>query len=215
MSGLLILVGLLVGYAVVRPWHVRWGATPEEFNGTWPGDEIVPDAQTLSTRAITINATPEIVWPWLVQIGQGRGGFYSYDWLENLLGLDIHSADTILPEYQQLTIGDPISLGGPLMKVAYIEPERALVLRGADPTTGEFTTRQENVFSDSTWAFYLVPHDDTTTRLLIRGRGYAMPWGMRVANHIFEDMSFIMEQKMLRGIKQRVEANNASSSLNG
>ena len=91
-----------VYWFVVRPWHLRWGATDAEVARALPGDELVPDAKISSTHAITIRAAPAEVWPWLVQLGQGRGGFYSYDWIEDAMGLEIHSADRILPEYQEL-----------------------------------------------------------------------------------------------------------------
>ena len=87
---------------VVRPWHRRWGASDEEVGRSLPGDDLVTEANFETTRAITIDARPEEVWPWLVQIGQGRGGFYSYDLLENAMGLDIQSAGQILPQYQGL-----------------------------------------------------------------------------------------------------------------
>ena len=99
-----ILVVLILGYLVIRLWHLRWGATAEEVSQAMPGDLD----HIGWTRAITIGATPEEIWPWLVQWGQGRGGWYSYDWLENLFGFNIHTADRILPQYQDLKIGDPI-----------------------------------------------------------------------------------------------------------
>jgi hypothetical protein len=83
--------------AAVRPWHLSWGATAEEARRPMPGDDEVPRAALDATRAVTIAAPPEAVWPWLVQMGQGRGGFYTYAWLENLGGMDIHNADRIVP----------------------------------------------------------------------------------------------------------------------
>ena len=94
----------------IRPWHRRWGATDAEVSGSMPGDDLVEGANFQTTRAIDIDAPLEAVWPWLAQIGQGRGGFYSYDLLENLMGLDIHSADRILPEFQDLRVGDVIPI---------------------------------------------------------------------------------------------------------
>ncbi len=95
---------------VLRGWYDRWGATPVEVAGAMPGDELVPDPKITATRAITIGAPPEEVWAWLVQIGQGRGGLYSFDALGNLLGCDIHSASRIIPELQELHVGDLILL---------------------------------------------------------------------------------------------------------
>src|SRR5215831_2205624 len=123
---------------VLRGPHNRWGATPAEVSATMPGDELVPKPKITSTRAITIDAPPRDVWPWLVQIGQGRGGFYSYDALENLVRCDIHSADRIIPQLQQLDPGDLILLaaaGGPCFRVSKAQPPSVLALVGADPKT--------------------------------------------------------------------------------
>ena len=111
------LAGLTVAAAAVSyPWLFRrtcltWGATPEEVTGELPGDDLLPNPDILTTRAITIDAPPAAVWPWLVQMGSGRGGAYTYDWIENLFGLDMHSADEILPQFQDLKVGDELPLG--------------------------------------------------------------------------------------------------------
>ncbi len=202
-------------FLLVRPWHLRWGATDEEVGRVLPGDDLLPDPQIRATHAVTIHAPVSYVWPWLVQLGQGRGGFYSYDWLENLFGLDIHSADRIVPELQNLQVGDIIAMApgdfGP--PVASIEPERALVLGGevegenegeeADP---EGPPGMGAGFGAS-WLFFLEPVDENTTRLIERFR-YQHPPGAFNALFalILEPVSFIMTQKMLRGIKQRAEA---------
>lgn len=91
---------------LVRPWHMRWGATDEEVRKSLPGDELAPHPTLESTRALTIRAPAKEVWRWLMQLGQDRGGFYSYDWLENLADLAIHSAEEIVPELQNLKVGD-------------------------------------------------------------------------------------------------------------
>jgi len=99
-----------------------------------PGDDLMPRADLTATRAITVHAAPERVWPWLAQLGQGRGGFYTYDFLENLVGLDMHSADKIIPEWQDIEVGDEVRLypkGGMVAEV--VQPDRALVLRGGMP----------------------------------------------------------------------------------
>ncbi len=180
---------------VVRPWHLRWGASDAEVSATLPGDDIVPRPVYQYTRAITVDAPPEAVWPWLAQMGQGRGGLYSYDWLENLAGCDIHSADRILPEFQNPRVGDTFRLyreggGPPPLTVARVEPNRAFVLAGGE------------VYS---WAFVLQPIDRGHTRLLERARAYAEPaWLAPLMN--VEPIDFLMSQKMLWGIKERVEA---------
>jgi len=134
-------VGLAVGAAAAsypllwRRWCLNWGATPDETAGDLPGDELLPDPDLLATRAITIGAPPDAIWPWLVQMGSGRGGAYTYDWIENLLRLDMHSADEILPQFQDVKVGDEFPLGrtGKSMRVEV--PPRGCVhdrLRGPD-----------------------------------------------------------------------------------
>ncbi len=210
--GIYIVLGLsLAGTAAVaayslavRPWHLRWGATPEELTRPLPGDDLIPQPKQLSTRAVTIQAGAAAIWPWLVQIGQGRGGFYSYDCLENLIGCDIHSADRILPTHQQLTVGDPVRLGPegyPFYTVAAVEPERYLLLRAGE------AGQEAPPPVDDVWLFYLDETAPGVTRLIARNRRTHAP---TVANFIIwqvivEQLHFLMEQKMLRGIKARVE----------
>ena len=116
-----------------------WGARPNDLFRPLPGDDLVPDPDMRHTRGITIAAPPEAVWPWLLQLGQGRGGLYSYDWLENLAGCDIHSVDSIVPDLQSLALGDIVSLRKgdmPAFLVSAIDPGRSLVLVARDPSTG-------------------------------------------------------------------------------
>jgi hypothetical protein len=179
----------------VRRWYLTWGATAEEVDATLPGDDLLPEADMVSTRAITIDAPPDRVWPWLVQMGSGRGGAYTYDWIENLLGLDMHSADRILPQFQKLAVGDVLPMGksGPGMRVEVCDPERTLVFRSED--------RQW------VWIFSLTPQRGGT-RLVSRNRiaeGGASV-GRRLADRlIMEPGSLVMERKMLIGIRERAE----------
>jgi hypothetical protein len=116
---------------VVRPWHLRWGAQPADVERPLPGDEFLPAEGTDIAHAVTIDAPPERVWAWLAQIGQDRGGFYSYEWLENFAGCQMRNADRIHPEWQQRQIGDTVFLhpaGG--MEVTLFEPGRAIGLKG-------------------------------------------------------------------------------------
>ena len=185
---------------VLRPWHLRWGATDEEVAKRLPGDEVASGRALDTTRAITIHAPIAQVWPWLVQIGQGRGGFYSYTWLENLVGCRMKNADRVHPELQSLEPGAPIYLHpkAPPLPVTHLEPGRALVL-------------------GTSWAFVLKPIDERTTRLLVRGRGrFENPDLGTVLNFlywrlVFEPAHFVMERKMMLGIKARAE--RASRSL--
>lgn len=188
--------GLAAGYRLfARNACLTWGATAEEAGRALPGDALLTEPDVVTTRAITINATPEQIWPWLVQIGPGRGGAYTYDWIENLLGLNMHSANQILPEYQNLAVGDVLPLGdsGPRMRVAILDYPHALILASEDHRW--------------VWAFDLCesPHG---TRLISRNR-IAMP-GASLPERLFsmlvmEPGSLIMERKMLLGIKQRAE----------
>jgi hypothetical protein len=183
----------------LRPWHIRWGATHDEVGRSLPGDEIVPRPRKWSTRAITIEAPAEAVWPWIVQIGQSRGGLYSYDWLENLAGCDIHSAKRVIPELQALRVGDTVRFGPqgyPAYEVAAIESGRALVLGGNDPEMGTHS-----------WVFFLEPIDERATRLIVRSRDDYPPTLANVIiwRLITEPVHFMMERKMLLGIKQRAE----------
>jgi hypothetical protein len=178
----------------IRPWHLRWGATDEELRAPLPGDELVPHAKLKATHAITINAPTADIWPWLVQMGQNRGGFYSYTRLENLVGCHMRNADEIVPEWQELKIGDKVWLHpkAPPVEVAAIEPGRAIVLKP--------------------WgAFVLHPIDEKRTRLIVRSQGDYDPdlrnplLNFLLWRVVYEPAHFIMERRMLLGIKQRAE----------
>jgi hypothetical protein len=188
---------------VIRSWYSTWGAIDEEVQRSLPGDDIVPQPELASTRAVTIGARAAEVWPWLVQIGQGRGGFYSYDGLENLVGCQIHSAEWVIPEFQLLDMGDKVRLGPegyPFFKVVAIDPERALVLQGG-------ANEEQEPTSGSTWVFVLDEQGDGTTRLIVRSRtAYRQGCANLMIWRVFTDpISFVMERKMLLGIKARVE----------
>jgi hypothetical protein len=208
----------LAAYALlIGPWHRRWGATDQEVARSMPGDDLVPDANFSTTRAITINARPADVWPWLVQIGQGRAGFYSYDLLENLAGLNIHSVQEIIPEYQDLQIGDviPLEPGGSGYTVAAMEPERRLVLHADSTQDTALEQGLGQVAMASTWVYELEERPPTHTRLIVRWRARMNPipasfsgaalFGALIA-WVIEPIEFLMEQKMMRGIKARAEA---------
>jgi hypothetical protein len=185
----------LSAYALwIRPWHLRWGANDDEVAMSLPGDEFVPEPQLNATHAITINTPASYVWPWLAQMGQNRGGFYSYDWLENLCGCQLRNADSIHPEWQDLKVGDSVWLHpkAPPLKVLAIEPGQAIVL-------------------EKCWTFCLIPIDEKATRLIIRGRGEFNPnfknglLNLAVWRGVFEPAHFIMERKMMLAIKELAE----------
>ena len=190
---------------LARPRHLRWGATDQESRDSLPGDDLFAGPDLTATRAITVRAPADQVWPWIAQLGQGRGGFYSYDVLENLAGCGIHSADRIVPEWQALEVGDEVRLHPDLpLVVAALEPGRALVLRGGVPM-GDTEPPY-----DFTWAFVLREQPDGTTRLLVRERyAYTRRWSPFLVEPV-EAVSFLMSQKMLRGIRDRAEGRQRS-----
>jgi hypothetical protein len=202
--------GTLILSPVLRSWYNRWGTTRAEVDQPLAGDELAPAPMLGYTRAITIQAPPERVWPWLVQMGQGRGGLYSYDGLENLARCDIHSAGRIIPELQNIKVGDLIRLGPkgyPCFSVAAIETGRALVLISANPQTEQavqYTAEIAKGDSFATWQFILRPAGENATRLVVRQRlSYSaeLAWVWRLT----EPVGFVMERKMLQGIKRRAE----------
>ena len=200
---------LAVGAGVlgVQALHAgrNWGATPEEAAATLPGDDLVPGPAEQTTLAVTIDASADEVWAWLVQIGQGRGGMYSYDWLENLIGLDIRSSDEIREEWQHLDVGDRVVVVperyGPLptgyaFSVARVDPGRTLVLRQSPP---------EHPWN-GVWSFHSIPTGDGRSRLLARSRTERQPQvGLRIATRLGEPVTLVMTRRMLRGIKHRAE----------
>lgn len=185
----------------VRPWMSRWGTTDEELARVMPGDAVIANPTKVDTQTVTVNAPPEHIWPWLVQMGSRRGGLYSYDWLDRLFGfLDRPSATRILPEFQHLVVGDKIYLGREELTVEVLEPLRALAL--LDQGHG----------MQWVWQFGLYPIDEQRTRLVSRGTEWTpnspLWWlFMRVG----ELTGFIMTRRFLLGVKERAEALRASA----
>jgi hypothetical protein len=184
-------VGALLYGRLLRRRILNWGATEAEASAGLPGDELLEEADGVATRAITIDAPTSAVWPWIAQIGPSpRGGAYTFDWIENLLGLDMHSTDRVLPEYQHPQIGDTLVYGKNRMRFERVEPRRVLATRSDD--------------GNWVWTFLLDEHDGQT-RLISRNR-YRLPsLTARLGMLPMEPASLVMERKMLRGIKQRAE----------
>jgi hypothetical protein len=209
IAGTVARVLLTVGAGVLglQALHARrnWGATPDEVGRTYPGDEFVPEPAEQTTLAVPVDAPAERIWAWLVQIGQDRGGMYSYDWLEDLFGLGIHSAAEIRPEWQDLAVGDRVVVVpegyGPLpagyaFRVAAVDPPRALVLRQAPP---------EHPWN-GVWSFSVVPVGEDRCRLVSRARTAVQPQaGLRIATRVVEPVTLVMTRRMLHGIKERAE----------
>jgi hypothetical protein len=180
----------------IRRWMNQWGATESDLTRVMAGDSLLPGQTYSGTTAVVVNARPEHIWPWLVQIGYQRGGLYSYDWLDRLFGyLDRPSATRILPEFQHLAVGDHIPLGrGPSWPVAVLEPDRALVLD------------MRNMGGlDWVWQFGIYPLDETRTRLVSRSRVRAHAVWARLLTHVIEPAGFLMTRRMLLGLKERSE----------
>jgi hypothetical protein len=202
--GAVTIAASIVLSPLLRPWYSQWGATEGEVKMSLPGDDLVTDPVLEATRGITIQAPADAIWPWVVQLGQGRGGFYSFQRLENLAGCDIQNVNQILPNLQNLNVGDLVRLGPegyPAFDVAAIDREVALILRGDIPNPqGKPTTW--------IWIFYLAPCDKHSTRLILRTRlVYEPNLGNTIMWRVFTDpLSFNMERKMLQGIKARAEA---------
>jgi len=195
-----VVVGTVALYCGrVKPWMNTWGARADEVTAVLPGDELVRPGAPQTTRAVTIDAPVDAVWPWLAQIGEDRGGFYSYSLLERAVGARIHNADAIHPEWQELRVGDTIWLArrygeGARQMVAAVKSGAYLVLMSAD----DFKSVQRGEKASGAWSFHL-RQDAGWTRLLVRGSGGA------VGHAAFDIPHFVMEQKMMRGIRHRAE----------
>jgi hypothetical protein len=209
--------GLAVAYERwLKPWQERWGATDEEVALALPGDEFVEEPAAQLTRAITIEATREEVWPWIVQLGADRGGFYTYDRLENLFGLDIHSADAIVDEWQHLEVGHVVYADRAQTSGWYVVdllPQEALVLKVGDPAAGRPFRRDEKLKWEFQWTFALRDTPAGGTRLLVRERVAFDSAITRAIMAPIGPVSFVMTRGMLLGIKARVESRIDQSSV--
>jgi hypothetical protein len=180
---------------LLRPWHTRWGATPAESRSAMPGDEYFPRAQFQATRAITIDAPPSEVWPWVLQVGYGRAGFYSYDLLD---GLGRPSAETIVPELQTVRVGDWVPMSPKVndvtaFKIDSLEPPNRLLWSKPD----------------STWSWRL-DSAGGGTRLVTRVRvvyDWHKPAMALTSVVLMEFGDFAMMRRMLKGIRRRAAAN--------
>jgi len=194
---LLLAVAVFVWRVFLFTWAANWGSTQEERSKPLPGDEFGDQSAPHHTCGLTIQAPPAEVWKWLIQIGQDRGGFYSYTFLENMLGADIHNTNEIRPEWQEMKVGDTVRLardeGVIQLEVLDVEPGRALVLTG--------------------WgAFVLDPAPDgRSCRLLVRSRAEARPLLRFVLSVVLDPIHFLMQRRMLLGIEEMAEAETAAA----
>ena len=192
-------IGVLAATAAATYAYVRflrrpiltWGATAEEAGARLPGDELLEDADGVATRAIMVDTLPAAVWPWIAQMGPApRGGAYTYDWIENLFGLNMHSADRVLPEFQHPELGAGFGFATNRMSYALVEPEHVLSVRSAD--------------GNWVWTFVLEAREGKT-RLISRNRFRLPRLKDKIGMIPMEPASLVMERKMLLGIKQRAE----------
>jgi len=186
LTGAAILAGLYLFWA--RPFYKNWGATSSEIQSALPGDTFIPRGALVTTRALDIMAPPEKIWPWLIQLGHGRGGFYTYTWLERIFATDMVNAEVIQPELQLLKAGDPIAWRqsdskATWTKVVLLDKPRTLVLEGG-------------------YTFQLNPLGPNHTRLLVR---YVWDQGGLSYHLLFEPAHFVMESGMMLGLKRRAE----------
>ena len=187
----MFLAALAALYPLMRRPILTWGATAEEAASRLPGDELLEEADGVSTRAITIDAPVAAVWPWLAQMGPSpRGGAYTYDWIENLLRLDMHSVDHVLPQFQHPEVGDSFSLGENPMRIERVDPPKTLVWRSGD--------------GNWVWSFVLAERE-RSTRLISRNRFQLPTLASRIGMLPMEPASLLMERRMLIGIKERAE----------
>jgi hypothetical protein len=194
----------------VRPWHLTWGATEADVSRRWPGDDLVPNPRTRAVRAVAIEAPAERVWPWIMQIGRDRGGFYSYTWLENLIGADIRNVYELIPSLPDRRPGDTVWMGPEhrfggeaRMVVGATVPGRAMVL--VNPDDAE-RVLQGGAAVEGVWSFVLDPLSAATTRLVMLSvSGEPVRFG-RLSQLVFwEPAHFVMERRMMLTIKRLAE----------
>ena len=222
-----LLIVLVVYLALLRPRSHRWGLTSDEVGRSLPGDDLVPIPEVEYTQAITIEAPPEEVWPWLAQIGYGRAGWYTYDWFYKLTGSASfydgdRSAERIIPELQDLKVGDTIDLAqGMSFEVVTLEPNRLLVLLArVDTDTGESFELSDTMparYLNISWVYAVDDLDENSSRLTVRWRGDTSPGlGNALAINVpAEAGALIMQPKLLKGIKARSEDHRRAEAAGG
>ena len=201
-------LALVLYFALVFPWMLEWGATEAETFGPLPGDDVVRNPMYRSTRALTIGAPAEEVWPWLAQIGQDRGGFYSYTWIENMMLADIHNARTINPDWQTRQEGDLLPLTPPRYPLGLVKKNE----KGVGPRIHRFVPGEFFVL-DGWGSFVLQPAGGDKTRFLVRDPTPPMSLPVRILWQVFfEPGHFAMEREMMEGIRARAEGTAGSGS---
>lgn len=201
-SAFLAVLGLAAGF-VASGGTRRLGATREEAAQPLLGDELLERADIQTDRAISVEASPEEVWPWIAQLGQDKGGFYSFSWAENLVGCQIHNADRIVPEWQNPQVGDPFPLHPDMvLRVGRVEPGRALV------ATSRGGSAPQDMGMDFTWAFTIspLPGSRPATRVHVRERYQAPGLPARAGVEAVAMISTVMSWRMLGTLKRLAES---------
>ncbi len=207
LEGIVILTGAMCTWPVSKRWLGNWGADFQERGRTWPGDHLVATKHHRYTRAIDIAAPADTVWPWVVQFGLGRAGFYSYELLERMVGIPVKNVESIEPTMQSLAVGDEIRLHpkSPGIPVALLDRGRHICFGTIDEPSSA-ALMPDPVRS---WSIYVEPAPDGSCRLLLRGcvgPPSTPSWSKRLAAALEEPVDFTMEQRMLRTIKRLAEA---------
>jgi hypothetical protein len=205
LEGAALIAGNLVATPFIGRSRLTWGTVGTESTDPLPGDELVPHPRWSYTLGIAVDAPPEAVWPWIAQIGQARGGFYTYQTLENLAGCKIKNTTKILPDHQHPTVGEDIYLHptAPPLRIEIVDPPHALVLFGSPADLAA-----EDGWGMSTWQFAVNPGPDGGSRFLTRGRyDHSPDWKSRLTLGRFpiEVLSFVMSRKMMLEIKRLAE----------
>jgi hypothetical protein len=213
LGGALRIAGNLISQPITRSHFRYWGATKDDRQRVLPGDERVPNSIVTTTLAVTINAPASEVWGWIAQLGQERGGMYSYELLENIAKCNMHNADRVVPEWE-MKVGDQMRMGPqgyPVNQVVALERGRWLLMAGANLKTGiadPLPQPGQATYINYTWVLYLDERPDGTTRLISRTRLDYAPrtFGFKLMWEVFTDpIGCVMTRKMLLTIKQRVE----------
>lgn len=206
-EGLVLFLVTFPTWPVSRVWLRNWGSSPGERNRTWPGDALVAADHETYTRAITIDTPTDRVWPWLVQFGLGRAGFYSYELLERLVGIPVINLESIEPKFQSLAVGDTIRLHpkAPGIPVGRLSAGRFICFGGAHPSLPADALPDPN----RSWSMYLEPREAQACRLVLRGCIEPLrdpSWSKRMSLAVDAPIDFVMEQRMLRTIRRLAEA---------
>lgn len=206
VEGAILLSLVIVSWPISRRWLSNWGSTASERSAEWPGDRFVTDPDVVNTRAVTVGTGPEDIWPWIVQFGLGKAGFYSYELLERLVGIPVRNVESVVPQFQQLEVGEEILLhpSAPGIPVGELEPDRFVCFGVSPELDGQFERPEPN----RSWSMYLTRLGTSCTRLVLRSCIEApreATLRARIGRALEEAIDFGMEQRMLRSVRRLAE----------